>query len=182
MSICASHRASSLRGLCKCAITISPLDLSIQSREHLLLLQSDNQVISANTTDVGNKIISLSYSGLEAMFSISASESNVLRRCDSQVSGVGPKFHWLSCWIKTFQEFFLSWPTNWLPTRVGARKYTFLCFKNFSVRYEDHTMKCLTELYIVWSCQTRRSPKLNKLSETFPITNDCLTLFWGGTS
>ena len=77
MSICASHGASILRGLYKCAITISPLDLSIQSREHLLLLQSDNQVISANTTDVGNKIISLSYSGLEAMFSISASENNV---------------------------------------------------------------------------------------------------------
>ena len=68
---------SILRGLYKCAITISPLDLSIQSREHLLLLQSDNQVISANTTDVGNKIMILSYSGLEAMFSISASENNV---------------------------------------------------------------------------------------------------------
>ena len=36
-------------------ITISALDLSIQSREHLLALQSDNQGFSAITTDLVNK-------------------------------------------------------------------------------------------------------------------------------
>ena len=57
-----------------------------------------------------------------------------LRRCDSQVSGVGPKFLWLSCWIKPFQEFCCQERvTNQLIADQGRCKkvYIFVCSRTF---------------------------------------------------